>query len=893
MKNSSRASIHPASIAELRSILSEALSPKQIRVSRTFDGAIDLRILSDAFEGVEAPIEVLKDNLLSAGLTLPERVLTFLKSPAEIDEEEELSLFAPEPLGTPTWGDVLLREPTNGRPDDRLFGCPVVAFWGLKGGVGRSTALAHVASMLGRRCNVLTLDLDLDSPGLVATLSDDLATEERPRFEDLVRAAADNLADEELEERVRKGLRRGKDQNARVDVLGPVFADMGFVQALLGPLSPSALYRGGQPAMRRLIQAAIRASEAEIVLVDARSGYCDESAMTVLDLADDVVLFASPAPSTFVSIEPAINALERNRRAIGRPKLVHVVAGMMPAGEDARRRILNELRAVLEQSRDRVSKDLGSHETDDLPPDLEILPIDYSARIVENEGRILHGAAEGYRELAERLSPMELSVPARTPEPDWVREVLREAEIPVAQAEDENFEKLAALFTSTRDLHDFVRHEVCLVLGAKGTGKSYLRRMCLEARGILIRRSGTKTLEETIFVDGYSQAHQGSMAEPPITRDVLRELDKTKGRSWSNLWSALALGRAIVGMQASGIDVASLTTDRSRTQLARLVAATSVRAVCNAVGKLVGDPLALDEAWNDIDLLCGRSGKTLTLLFDDLDVALGESTTDIKRRGNMIEGLLDRTNVSWVSRRHLAAKVFLREDIFRGLNVEEEAKYATRRVVLQWTPEEIWRLVIRALAVASNKFTKQLLTMGIEHESLEESTEAQRDAALALIWGERMGEGESNTRSKAWVSRRLHDGANRMFPRAALWLLRFAIEERKKRIDGKLPLLDPAALRSAIPAVAKERLAELEKECTLAEKRRLALLQGFDSYQDERIFLSKLKAAGEEDPQNALEIFSTLGIVERGSRRDGKPTVRIVDLYALAPKLEIHRLGRN
>ncbi|HEX5747455.1 MAG TPA: hypothetical protein VFZ09_14515 [Archangium sp.] len=886
-----------ASISELRKILSEGMQPSRMRIRRTFDGTIDLRILADVLDGVDDPESHVREVLAEAGFELPERTLMFLKAPADIEPEEANLVFSPEPVGTPTWGDALLREPEEEVVDDRGFECKVVAFWGLKGGVGRSTALAHVSSLLGRRMKVLALDLDLDSPGLVATLSDDLSPDGRPRFEKLVKAAGDGdeSSDEKLEEMIAQALRRGKDVNSRVDVLGPLLADAEFVQALLGPLAPASLYRGGQPALRRLLRVAIRASEAEIVLVDTRSGYCDESAMTVLDLADEVAFFASPAPSTFMSMEPAIYALERNRRALGRPKLVHVVAGMMPAGEDARRRIHDELRVVMEHSRAGVNEDLETAADGELPPDIEILPIDYASRIVENEGRLIPGAVEGYRELAERLVPVDVSAPILAPEPGWVREVLREADIPVAQAEnEENFEKLADLFTSTRDLHDFVRHEVCLVLGAKGTGKSYLRRMCLEHKDTLTRRSGTKALENTIFVDGYSQLTPGSTSMPPITRDVLRELDRIKGRDWSHMWSALALGRAIARMRSSGMEIEILRESKRKVSLERLVESTSAQSVRDAVKKLVQEPLVLDEMWESIDRTCSRAGKTLTLLFDDLDVALGESMRDIRRRSDMIEGLLDRTNVSWVSRRHLAAKVFLREDIFRSLNVEEEAKYATRRVVLNWAPEEIWRLVVRAMAVASPRFTKRLAGMGIDRERLEECTEQQRLGALALIWGNRMGEGESNTRSTAWVWGRLHDGANRMFPRAALWLLRFALEQRRKRsLDDKLPLLDPPALRAAIPLVATERLAELKKECAPDERRRIDLLRGFDSYQDEVKFLRALKGAGESDPGEALKSFKTLGIVEAGSRRNGTPTVRIVDLYAFAPELEINRLGRR
>lgn len=231
---------------------------------------------------------------------------------------------------------------------------------------------------------------------------------------------------------------------------------------------------------------------------------------------------------------------------------------------------------------------------------------------------------------------------------------------------------------------------------------------------------------------------------------------------------------------------------------------------------------------------------------------------------------------------------------FRNLGIEEEAKYATRRVVLQWSPQEIWRLVIRAMAVASGKFEERLRSMGVDREQLEECTEETWMEALELIWGRRLGEGEGQTRSTAWVWGRLHDGQQRMFPRAALWLLKFAIEKRRASgIDGNLPLLDAASLRAAIPLVAKERLAELRRECTLEQRKRLGYLKGFDSYQDEAKFSRALGRAGDAAPKAALDELKVLGIVETGSRRDGTPTVRIVDLYAMATELDITRRGRR
>lgn len=65
-------------------------------------------------------------------------------------------------------------------PLERVTDTPVAVFWSLKGGVGRSTALCVASMALARRgFNILSLDLDLEAPGI----GDMLLTEgERPEY---------------------------------------------------------------------------------------------------------------------------------------------------------------------------------------------------------------------------------------------------------------------------------------------------------------------------------------------------------------------------------------------------------------------------------------------------------------------------------------------------------------------------------------------------------------------------------------------------------------------------------------------------------------------------------------------------------------------------------------
>lgn len=887
------------SLPQLRKALIQTLAPKRLLVRRVREGAIDLRVLSDRFVETDDPLSLLKDELGKQGLSLPVRTLTLLKAPDDLEEGEEEMLFSQPLLDTPTWADALSLEPENQPEDDRGFpqGVKIVAFWGLKGGVGRSTALSHVALLLGRRqVRVLAVDLDLESPALVGTLAGDNLRPDRPRFEDLIRAIEDCTASAvDLRRMIERALTPSLESGALVEILGPVQADTSFVKALLGPLSPSQMYRGRQSALRRLIREAVDVSGAGIVLLDARSGYCDESAMAVLDLADEVVLFASPSPSTYPSFAPAVEALERNRRARGRPSVVHVVTGMTPAGEQARQRILENLQSDLEEARAQVNLALATP-PEELPPDIVVTPLDYSARIVENDGGLrVSGVTEGYRDLAERLCPPPLAKSVVDTEAGWAQTVLKEANVPAPQAESESDPKLLAdLFTRTSDLDLFLRHDNFLVRGAKGTGKSYLRRICLENPHLLGERHGA---QQTLFIDGYSAPRAGRETKPPVNQELLRVLARKYPERWAEVWSVLSLGRVLAKLAERGMGwrPANLAKPLSQS-LDALAGGTALQQVEAEVAKLLRgkNSLALSDVWRELDAWLQSKGRTITLLFDDLDVALGETDQALALRRSMIVGLLDQANAAWFAGRHLGVKIFLRSDVFNGLGTEEQAKYRDRGFELKWSPDEIWRLVIRAMAVASKSFKEHLETRGIASERLEDMPRDDWEHALELIWGERMGgSDETNTRTTVWAEKRLHDGGGRLFPRAALWLLGSAVDARQTARVEHPPLLDARSLRDAMPKVAEKRLDELLAESSQRQKERMSRLRGFKSYQDRSDFIQALRNAGELEPEEALKDLEILGVVEFGSRRDKTPTVRVVDLYAFAPRLEIQRLGRR
>ena len=182
-----------------------------------------------------------------------------------------------------------------------------MVFASMKGGVGRSTALAVLAVDLSRTRNVLVVDLDLEAPGLGQML---IADADRPRFGALDWYMESSLQAVEpafLEEMVAPSrLRAG---NGLIDVVPALGTSADEHPAnVLAKLSRA--YLGGVDEQgattflqqtRKLIDNLVVRSQYDAVLVDARAGLNETTAAAILGLGADVLLFGVDTPQTFAA----------------------------------------------------------------------------------------------------------------------------------------------------------------------------------------------------------------------------------------------------------------------------------------------------------------------------------------------------------------------------------------------------------------------------------------------------------------------------------------------------------------------------------------------------------------------------------------------------------------
>ncbi|WP_030321505.1 KGGVGR-motif variant AAA ATPase [Streptomyces flavochromogenes] len=233
-----------------------------------------------------------------------------------------------------------------------------LAFYGFKGGVGRSTATTVLARNLAERGHcVLVVDLDLESPGVSNLLAEPGATPPHGIVDHLVESAVGNADGLELVSR--SSILPPEQGNGEVwlapaagtPLAGRPYDYLAKLNRIYSDLPADEPGGTPRPFAQRL-EDAIAACEAQVeekgrrpdvVLLDSRAGIHDIAAVTLTKLCDQALLFAVDNPSTWDGYRMLLSQWKlRPDRARALRDRVRVVAAMFHSAGDIDR--LNTLR---------------------------------------------------------------------------------------------------------------------------------------------------------------------------------------------------------------------------------------------------------------------------------------------------------------------------------------------------------------------------------------------------------------------------------------------------------------------------------------------------------------------------------------------------------------------
>jgi len=752
-------------------------------------------------------------------LTREEAALLVVDEEQDDQNTSDLPLW-PESLVRGQQNSITLNLPSRG--DEDLRSPLVVTFYSLRGGVGRSTALAHTALLLSRKQRVLCIDMDLEAPGLAALLDIERDVPPGAGVVSLLLEAELSGAVGTLDEHV---ISVGQSGNLYLLPAGTPNADYA---RKLAQLDPAAWYREPVNPLRQLM-AAVRDMRLrpDIVLIDSRTGISPMSAPLLFDVADMAIVTMFPHPQARVGTGALTRALlGAHSQRINRngdeftpePRfLISPVPGLSSPEirthfED---RSVEWVREWLAPARDAS----GAKVFDDVEELIHV--VGYSEDVASSDYAD-ESTASPYSAIAGWIAGFVSSSPDGNGEPEAEIDssvkahLLEEVRFSTGTAEAQSEEDFEQTFLTTDVVERALRRDVPLVIGRKGTGKTALfRRIAQQGSAVVVTSPPSLSTSKAWMPD--AEAY----------RLIGRALDRD-GLDWRVVWPLLigiSLKLTYSDIESPSWVNAPLEFDRVGEDRYRTIdLVQDVRALLAHE-----DAALLGADWlRQID---AALPDAVTLLFDGLDTGFGLEAADLERRQRGIGGLLSFLMARGDALKRMKFKIMLREDIWRVVSVANKSHFYGREVRLAWADQADYLRVALKQALRAERFAEYVQSelarpgLDLRTTSVEFWPEGLVYDAWTLLVGERVAGGKTAF-TYNWVWSRLSDANDNHSPRALLQLFNEAVqlERRLQRTNPyERSVLRPRALVESLDKVSEEAITALREEFRELEALFLAL----------------------------------------------------------------------
>jgi MinD-like ATPase involved in chromosome partitioning or flagellar assembly len=750
-----------------------------------------------------------------------------------------------------------------------------IAFYSVRGGVGRSTTLVLTALDLARRGHrVAVIDFDLESPGLDILLGTDDKNAQRQPERGVVDFLDARLLGRKLDvEDILLPQELPGDYTGRLFLVPAGRCDSTYL-ASLDRLDLRKMYeRSGLLNPVRALRAELdEALDPDIVLVDSRTGYSDTALVTLFDLADAAVVVMVPDLQNVVRLQPV---LERLVKAPRKPQLL-LVANKCQMATPAMRAIAD----IEDRLRTLVPADADEDEEE--RPFLYKIPFESTFTWAQRlfPPPVLSDARQKLGERVHRMvEEKEQPIPAPTKLPipdDTVRKRVRlldDLEFGEDTAETDG--GLLDAFLFSPKVTEALRPERWLIRGRKGAGKSAIFR-------VLTERPAKTHQHCPELKDWRLVAAHG---DPWIVKKCLRAEDfqvvhrlvESGKATWKDLWRMYAVAQAARSFP-------ELSTTELRRQAA-LLFEINVEERPHLLEQLLESRA---HAWvSELQGLVAHEGPSLLFVYDHLDAGFGSEIKDFALRREAVTGLLD----AWTadidpSRPRLLPKILLREDVFASLSLANINRWRARDVELRW---EFGHL---ADCLAERARTTEALRTYLDEHSKALGHVRSEIRSFITLFDERVRPREKQARTWLTVSNRLRDVVGNLFPRD---FMRLGVEalSLEKQDPTVRRYFEPALIAGAhtllaLPKVSERRVHDLKDEFADYAPL-LAGLQGLRSPFDEKDLLNRfISAQPQETPagdkqklaEDVIHRLKEHGVI--GDWTDGR--LFIPDLY-------LHGLG--
>lgn len=708
----------------------------------------------------------------------------------EDDESRQVPLFR----------EMFLQEGTSGSKSiPKLSGSPVAAFHSYKGGVGRTLSLVallkEMSNIYGNKKKVLVIDSDLEAPGLTWIM--EKVTRFSVSYFDLLSIWGTYGDSKEIITKIADVVQEGSFYlNADRERVKHYFLPAYLRKEQMAVMMPKidSLLNAAENAYF-ITDAVSRLGEAlgaDLVMVDLRAGVSNISAPFLFDPRVQKIFVSSTSMQSIAGtkfIEEQV--YQKSSLSIENTKIFMT---MVPKDldRDTRQRIMDQLTEIPEAFND------GMDET--------YLREEY-AYVIDFESKLLGlgdfddicASLQGTG-LSKTMNPIAATLLKDNKKEETgniPKTVIRQGLKCLHEYVDitaESSEDTEILITDSINKM-IVRHRTDLpdlvVLGAKGSGKTYLYRQFVQRQNwndFAEEHCGARAVfrDNAVFIPILATANDRKIA-PAIGR-CIEEADAYLGKG--------VLNRDAFETLRKSLHDRLCTNDKSDWAVFWE----------NSILSQFSHPFS---DLQELNAYLGSIQKNIVFLFDGLDdlfniteekdiikAAVRTLCQDFVRR---INGLKDR---------HLGAIIFVRRDI-----AEEAVAYNYQQFrdqykdfELNWSQTEALRLALWVAGRALPEFMPKGEIRTLVRDDIEKR--------LERLWGKKLGHDDSKEANSArWILAALSDLKGQLQARDIVRFLYYATDNAENvTLKFSDRYIMPQAIRAAIEPCAKDKMAEIKTE---------------------------------------------------------------------------------
>jgi len=866
-------------------------SQEWVDVNISTSGLLNLTIVSDRFIGLsisqrqEQISNLLKSQVphLSPGflsLYTPEEAKSLNLSPPEVSDVNTIK----------TWQDLAIQaaNPQNQLtfPQRELSLPRTVTFYSFKGGVGRTTALTHVAWILamgGRK--VVAVDLDLEAPGLSTAFN----LQPQPKYgivdyfyerSYLPEGIKASISITEIFGEVRIPNAKG-----RLFVVPAGCLSLDYISKV-DDLHANTIIDGDQNLWTVFKREIYEQLKPDVILIDSRTGINQWGALSLIQAADDAVIFLFPNEQNKQGIKLLLQSLQNLNKLS-----INFVFSPVPdvSKLDKVKEIYQSLLDEIKISTDEESE-IDDNDQLEIP---EPLVIPYLQPIALADNYPVRALLDYYNKIVnlidEETDEIERTNILTNSETRW--KIIESLQFPEVNAADtDKKQNFNLLFQHTNDFEKFLDHATCLIRGRKGTGKTALYWFFLKYKSDAQKLAHGR-LDNTVFLSAH-----GRYQESRPTRDefqIIHQHLQNNSGTWEAFWRAYLLLRCYqekLFIFPKGRKSEKFTTIKSiftnlhpeiwQSENTSALLELSTNSELRLIVKDAINIIIHEEAKN--------KSQKIWFLYDDLDEDFPEAG---EVRQSALSGLFQLVQSCDANRlTEIRFKIFLREDIWNRLIFDNKSHFTGRDIILQWTRVDFLRLALRQ-SIQSPDFKNLVDRFSpIAVESIDQSSEDAIDKALELLWGSRRRTGNKAKYVSRWAYERLTDSSGTTFPRSLSILLTGA-KEQELSYQGKSSIQPPTdrLLRSKSLEIGLKKASE--KRCDEIKNEYSHLIKFFDSLKQKSALLPKeeLHSIWQESAQDIADFeeftsfLTEIGIIEW---RERDKRYKFADIYVYGFKMD-------